>query len=118
MAAITLDFVCDLQKTVEVHNICGELFSGDASANVIRVTVTDGGEPASISGTVSAKVIRADGTTVSVTDGTLTDNVASITLPANAYAAPGIISVFVKITDSDVITTIAAFVANVYKSST
>lgn len=119
MATITLDFECDLQKAVAVQNICnGVFFTQDAGANEIRVTILDGGETASVSGSVGAKVIRADGETINVTGGTLSGNVATITLPATAYAVPGLISVFIKLTASGVITTIAAFTVNVYKSST
>lgn len=118
MATINTNLVCDLQTAVKVKYIDGNVFSQDAQANTINVTVLDGGEPATISGTVTANIIRADGGTVTATGGTITDNVASITLPAAAYAVPGVVSIVVKLTADDVITTIAAVVATVYQSST
>ena len=118
MAVINTNLVCDLQKAVKVEYIDGVLFSQDNQANQINVTVLDGGEPATISGTVSANIIRSDGGTVAATGGSITGNVASITLPAAAYAVPGVVSIVVKLTVSGVITTIAAIVGNMYRSST
>lgn len=118
MAVINTNLVCDLQKAVKVEYIDGVLFSQDNQANKINVTVLDGGEPATLSGTVSANIIRSDGGTVAATGGSITGNVASITLPAAAYAVPGVVSIVVKLTASGVITTIAAIVGNMYRSST
>ena len=118
MAVIKTNLVCDLQSPVKVQYLDGVLFSQDNQANQINVAVYDNGEPAVISGTVTANVIRSDGGTVAVSGGSLSGNVASIALPSAAYYIPGVISVIIKITDSSVITTIAAIVANVYRSST
>lgn len=118
MAVINTNISCDLQSAVQVQYINGNMFSQDIQANTINVSVTDGGEPATISGTVTANIIRADGGTVTATGGTISGNVASITLPAAAYAVPGLVSIIVKLTDSGVVTTLAAVVANVYQSST
>ena len=118
MAAINVNLRCDLQQPVKVQYLDGVIFSQDNQGNVINVTVFDGGEPAELSGSVSANIVRSDGGTVAATGGTLTDNVASITLPSAAYLVPGVVSITVKITSSSVITTIAAVVANVYQSTT
>lgn len=118
MAVITSTLRCDLQKPVQVQYLSGNLFSQDNAANRIAVEVYDGGEPATISGSVSANIIRADGGTVAATGGSISDNVASITLPSAAYLIPGVVSIVVKITVDSTVTTIAAIVANVYTSST
>ena len=118
MAVIQTNLTCELQEPVKVRYLDGNLFSQDNQANQINVAVVDGGEPATISGTVTADVIRSDGGTVAVSGGTISGNVASISLPSAAYAVPGVVSIVMKLTTSGVITTIAAIVANVYKSST
>ena len=118
MAVVNVNLSCELQKPVKVQYLDGNLFSQDSQGNVINVSVLENGEPASIFGTVTADIIRADGGTVAATGGTISGNVASITLPAAAYAIPGAVSIVVKLTDSGVITTIAAVVANIYQSST
>ena len=118
MAVINVNLRCDLQQPVKVQYLDGVIFSQDNQGNVINVAVFDGGEPAEISGTVSANIIRSDGGTVAATGGTITGNVASIALPAAAYAVPGVVSVVVKLTTESAITSIAAFVSNVYTSTT
>ena len=119
MARIETWFEQDLRKMLKVQVLTGNLFSQDNEGNLIGVTVTDGGEPATLEGTVSANVIRGDGGTVAVT-GTLSGNKASVVLPQAAYAVPGLVTIIIKLTDSDsgVITTLAAMTAIVYRTST
>ena len=116
--AIVTELNCNLQETVKVQYLDGNLFSQDVYGNVIRVVVMDGDEPATLTGTVSGLAIRADGGTVAISDATLSDNVATIVLPAAAYAVPGVLAVTIKISDASTTTTLASFVANVYQTST
>ena len=118
MAVIKTHLLCELHEAVKVQYLDGVLFSQDNQANEIVITVLDNGQPATLSGTVSANIIRSDGGTVAATGGSISGNVVSITLPAEAYYVPGVVSVAVKITASGVVTTIAAFVATMYRSST
>ena len=117
MAMIETWFSQDLNEPVQVHQLDGNVFSQDNQGNLIGVNVFDGGAPATLSGTVSANVIRADGATVAVT-GVLTNNSCYIIMPSAAYAVPGIISVVIKLTGGGSTTTLCAFVANVYQSTT
>ena len=117
MATVNINLSCDLQQAVEVKNLCGSFFSADNGGNTVNVSVYDNGVPASISGNVSAKVIRGDGETITVTGGSISGNVASISLPADAYAVPGIITVTVRMTSGSVVTTIAAFIISVARST-
>ena len=116
--AIVTELNCNLRETVKVQYLDGNLFSQDVYGNVIRVVVMDGDEPATLTGNVSGLAIRADGGTVAISDATLSDNVATIVLPAAAYAVPGVIAVTIKISDASTTTTLASFVANVYQTST
>jgi hypothetical protein len=117
MARIETWFNQDLQQAVKVQYIDGNVFSADNQGNVVGVNVFDGGEPATLGGTVSANVIRADGATVAVT-GTLSGNKCSVILPQSAYAVPGVISIVIKLTSGSDITTVCAVVGNVYMSTT
>jgi len=117
MARIETWFEQDLQKPVSVRVLTGNLFSMDNQGNLIGVKVLDGGEAATLSGTVSGNVIRQDGGTVAVS-GTLSGNQASIVLPQAAYAVPGLITITIKLTSSSVVTTLAALTAVVYRTST
>lgn len=117
MATVSLNYICDLNQAVRVQYVNGNVFSGDNGGNTINVYVMEGGQPATINGEVIASVIRADGATVAVS-GSLSGNCASITLSQSCYAIPGPISIVIKLTLNEVITTICALVANVYRSST
>lgn len=108
----------DLKKPVRIQYLSGNLFSQDNMGNLIGVNVTDDGAPATLGGSVSANVIRADGATVAVDSGVLSGNKASVTLPQAAYAVPGVITVVIKITSGTDVTTLAAVVTTVYRSST
>lgn len=108
----------DLKKPVRIQYLSGNLFSQDNMGNLIGVNVTDDGAPATLGGSVSANVIRADGATVAVDTGVLSGNRASVTLPQAAYAVPGVITVVIKITSGTDVTTLAAVVTTVYRSST
>lgn len=118
MAVFETNLNTELLKPLKVHYLEGNLFSQDVQSNQINVAVFKNGEPEAISGSVSADVIRPDGGTVVATGGTIEGNVASITLPEQAYYIAGMISIVVKLTTSGVVTSIGAVVANVYQSST
>ena len=107
----------DLLEAVKVQYLDGNLFSMDNAGNLIGVTLTRDGEDYSGGGSVSANVIRSDGGTVAVI-GALSGKTATVVLPQAAYAVPGVVSIIVKLTASGQVTTIAALVANVYRSST
>lgn len=110
-------FKQDLKKPIKVQMLNGNLFSQDNQGNLIGVEVFDNGEPVSLSGTVSANIIRADGGTVSAT-GTLSGNKCSVVLPAAAYAVPGLATIVIKLTSSGVVTTLLALVVTIYRAST
>ena len=107
----------DITQAVKVRYLDGNLFSQDNAGNLIGVKLTRDGVDYSGGGTVSANVIRSDGGTVAVS-GALSENNATVILPQAAYAVPGVVSVIIKLTVNSEVTTIAAVVANVYKSST
>ena len=117
MATITTDLICNLNQPVAATFLHGNLFSQDNDGNTINVHVMDNGEPATIGGTVSANVIRADGNTVAVS-GSMSGNQCSIVLPQACYAVPGVLSIIIKLTSGTTVTTVGAVVGNVYRSST
>ena len=117
MAVIESWFDQDLTKAVKVQYLDGNVFSADNQGNKVGVRVFQNGEAASLSGTISANIIRADGATVTQS-GSFSGNEASVILPQSAYAVPGVISIIIKNTVSSVITTLCAVVATVYESTT
>ena len=66
----------------------GELVYGSKQADRVIVTATSGGEKVTLTGTVTAKLLQADGNTLTWT-GVLEDGEAQVLLPANAYEVEG-----------------------------
>ena len=117
MAMIETWFNQDLQNPVQVRYLDGNVFSQDNNGNLVGVYVYDNGEPATLTGNVNGYVIRPDGETVPVS-GTLSDNRCYIVLPSAAYYIPGIISIVIKLSDTNFSVTLCAVVATVYQSVT
>ena len=103
----------DLKKPLKVQNLTGNVFSADNQANLIGVEVLDNGQAATLTGVVTGYAIREDGYTV-IMNGTLSENKASVVLPASCYIVPGMLSVVIKVGE----TTVGAVVGNVYRSTT
>ena len=117
MAVIESWYNQDLSETVKVQYIHGNVFSLDNDGNLIGVNVFQNGQPATLSGEVSASVIRADGATVAV-EGEVIGNQCFVILPQACYAVPGVLSIVIKLTSGTTVTSLCAVVANVYRSST
>ena len=117
VANCAINLRCELTKPVKVEYIDGNMFSMDNAGNTAHVYIYYNGQPQEIVGSVSAEVIRPDGGTVAVT-GAMSGNRAYVIFPQAVYAVPGAISCVIKVTEGTTTTTIAAFVANVYRSST
>ena len=111
----------DLKAPVNVVPLHGVVFSADAKANRIIVEVTDGGSPATLTGTVSGNAIRADGVTVPMS-GSLSGNRAWVDLPASAYAVEGQLSIIIRLVtgsgSNEVKTTLGACCGYVQRSTT
>ena len=99
------DFEQDLQQPILTQYGGGLMFTGDSNATNITVTVTDGGSPYTLSGTCEMVCIRADGVTVRIT-GSTSGNVASCRVSADCCAIDGRITIFLKVTENTVTTTL------------
>lgn len=107
MSAINvISATVDLAKGIQMVRL-GRLFAAnDKAAHTINVRVLDDGKVADLTGqTISAYFIRPDNATVTIS-GTLTDNVASVTLPSSCYANSGHFSIIIKAVSTDVTTAI------------
>lgn len=103
----------DLQAPVTVKRIDGNLFSGDNQGNLIGVTVTDAGEPATLSGEVRGYFIRSDGNTV-IMSGTIDGNKVTVVLPSACYTFVGQFSLVIKVGQ----VAVGACTGYVYQSNT
>ena len=79
-------------------HILGE---GDINCDTFGVRILHNGEPVSLSGcSCIGFFIRPDGATT-VINGTISENVASVTVPEECYALPGCFSLAIKIGGTD-----------------
>jgi hypothetical protein len=117
MAVVETWVRCELTEPVKVHYLKGNVFSQDSEGNLIGVEVFKNGAAASLSGSVNGYCVLADGSTVPVS-GSRVGNKVSVTLLQACYAVPGPISIVVKLTDGNTITTLGCVVGTVYLSKT
>lgn len=117
MARFATWLTSDLTKPNKPQMLSGCFFSGDASGNLIGVTVLNNGEAATLSGTVTGEIIRPDNATIEV-GGTLSGNNASIVLPSAAYILEGALNISIKLTASGVVTTLGACKGYVVRTTT
>lgn len=96
----------DLAKGIQMVRL-GRLFAAnDKAAHTINVRVLDDGKVADLTGqTISAYFIRPDNATVTI-QGTLSGNVASVTLPSSCYANSGHFSLIIKAVSTNTTTAI------------
>ena len=121
MAVIENRFVCDLSKPVQAQALKGNVFSLDNAGSRISVLIYNNGQPATISGSITANCILPDGSTVNVNGSLTTEGDGSkayVDIPQSCLLITGILKIAVKCTSSGVITTLAAIVANVYMTKT
>ena len=121
MAVVENRFVCDLAKPVQAQALKGNVFSLDNLGSRLSVLIYENGQPATISGSITANCILPDGSTVNVNGSLITENGGSkayIDVPQGCLLIPGILKIAIKCTSSSVITTLAAIVANVYMTKT
>ena len=117
MAVVETWVRCELTEPVKVQYLKGNVFNQDSLGNLIGVEVYKDGDAVSLSGSVTGYCVLADGSTVPVS-GVRSGNKASITLLQACYAIPGPISIVVKLTDENTITTLGCIVGTVYQSKT
>lgn len=104
----------DMTKIQKVDQLDGPLYQLEESGHTFEITIT--GAAGELSGTVSARFLRPDEVTEYFT-GTLSGNVASITLPQQCYLVNGRFGMVVFLTGDDVSTAIYAASGNVYRST-
>lgn len=111
-------FTQDLNKPILPQHGQGLVFTGDDGTPLVGVHVTRNGAPADLSGTVSCTVIRADGTTVPVTGGTISGGDVSVVLSSACFNIRGPIGVALAVTSGSTTMTVLKAVFQVDITST
>lgn len=107
MPVITLERKVVVNSTVPVENIYNAIYNGEAQTHKFVITGTVDGVETAFTGTVSAKFLRADNTTV-VMAGSLEDGKAVVTLGDPCYEVPGRFRLAIFVTNSNVTTCVYA----------
>lgn len=115
MAQLETWYKQDLKKPLVVHRHA-DVFNQDSRGNLIGVEIYSDGEPVTLTGSIDGYCLLADGTTVSAVGANRTGNKASILIPQTAYNVPGPITITIKNTDGNDITTLCAVVGLVRQS--
>ena len=92
--------------------------AGDSRANRFGVRAYRNGAAENISGSVYGEFIRADGTTVAISGGTVSGNEAYVTLPAACYAVEGNFQLTIKASNAGEISTLRIVDGTVARTST
>lgn len=118
MAQFEKWFTQDLTHSIEIRHCEQITFTGDNLSNVIGVNLFVDGEPYDGGGDVTATVVLSNGATVALEDGVLNGNKASVTLTSGCFICPGLIGVYIRLTNGDVKTTVLSAVFTVIESET
>lgn len=93
------DYEQDLTAPIVTRPLSGQSFTGDQDSVMLRVTVTDNGEPADLSDqTIYGYCVRPDGETIDIT-GAFSENKAWVVLTSECLELQGRISVTIKASD-------------------
>ena len=100
----------ELNKGEKMESL-GRLFAkGDQHGHQFVLTITEGKQPVSLDGAaVSGIFISANGSNIAIPYaeyGSISGNVATLTLPAGCYAVPGHFTLFISITQDNVVHTV------------
>ena len=79
--------------------------SGDDDANRFGIRAFRNGSPENLAGSCNGYFIRADGETVVISTGTISGNVAYVTLPTACYAVEGQFALAIKVSSGGATTT-------------
>ncbi len=106
----------DLSKIQKVDQLEGPLYQLENGGHTFEITCLMNGAAAAVSGTVSARFLRADEETVYFT-GTLSGNVVIITLPQSCYNVNGRFSMVVFVAGDDITSAVYAVAGSIYRST-
>lgn len=119
MASIVLNKTVSLNAPITVESLHGVTFTKEEHGHKFIIACTKNGEMLTLTGTVTARFLRADNTTILIAGNDLTDIVdgkAVLTLPKDCYDVPGRFQMAVFLTEGSTSTCIYACVGSVQRS--
>lgn len=85
---IVIERTVDLSQPIQTETLRGNEYRLEQNAHTFLVHAQRSGEPVTLTGSVSASMILANGDGLTIA-GTIEDGSASLALPQSAYAIPG-----------------------------
>jgi hypothetical protein len=85
---IVIERTVDISKPIQTETLRGNEFKLEANAHTFRISVANNGAAVALTGSVSASMLLADGSGLTL-GGSLDNGVAVLTLPQAAYGVPG-----------------------------
>ena len=85
---IVIERTVDISRPVQTETLRGNEFKQEANAHTFRISVVINGAAVALTGSVSASMLLADGSGLTL-GGSLDNGVAVLTLPQAAYGVPG-----------------------------
>jgi hypothetical protein len=105
-------------KLIDPEPIVGTAFTDEAQAHTFRIVGVDtAGDPVPLSGTVLAKILRADNWTVDVDGSIDADGAVCVTLVGDCYNIPGRTSIVIYLSDGVKTQVVYAAIFNVYRAT-
>lgn len=101
-----LVFDQDMAKEVQLRNISGSLYENDNRGLRLTVRVFRNGVPETLAGSITAHVVRSNGTLATV-GGSRSGNTAYVNIPSSCLM-PGLVQISLKNIDGSTSTTILA----------
>ena len=86
---ITISRVVDISRPIQTDTLRGNEFTTEANAHTFRISVTDNGEPVTLTGSIVGSMLLANGASLDTLEGTIENGVAVVTLPQACYQVPG-----------------------------
>jgi hypothetical protein len=115
MANIVINKTAFLDAPITVDSLHGMTFTNESGAHQFVISAMQGGNPLALTGSVSARFMRANNTTILLT-GSVTNGKAVITLHQDCYNVPGRFQLAIFNTVSGTTTCIYAAIGTVQRT--
>ena len=105
-----------LDRMIIVEPLTGAAFTQENGAHQFIITCTRNGEKETLAGTVTGRFIRANGTSILLSNGSISNGSAVLTLEQDCYNVPGRFKLVIFCTNNGVQSVIYAAVGEVQRS--
>ena len=113
--AIVISKTTSLDATIQIDNLSGVTFTNENGGHVFQITCTRGGVVEDLTGSVTARFMRSNNSTV-LLGGSIVGGKAQVTLLSDCYNVPGRFQLSIFVTDNSATTCIYAGIGSVSRT--